>query len=202
MENLEKLAIELFKKKCILFGKFILTSGLESPYYIDLRSAPSHPKLFKLMIKAYHEILKGLNFNIIAGVATAGLPIASVLSYKMGKPLVYVRKEAKEHGTSRIVEGHFRKGMIAVVIDDVTSTGGSILRAVESLRNHGLKVYDAVVLVDREQGAYERLENVNVKLHYTFKVSKLAEILYREGLLSHDKYQKIVEYVRGWNIGV
>lgn len=201
-EELKRLAIGLYRSKCILFGKFKLTSGLESPYYIDLRSVPSHPRLFKLMIKAYINVVTKLKCKVVAGVATAGLPIASVIAYKLGKPLVYVRREAKKHGTGRCVEGHFRRGWRAVVVDDVASTGGSILRAVEALRGQGLEVHDAVVLVDREQGAYERLKSIGVTLHSTFKISELARILYEENLLPQHKFKLIMDYLRGCKGGI
>ncbi len=192
-------AIELYKHGCILFGEFTLTSGLKSPYYIDLRIVPSYPDLFKKTISLYSEMLRDIQYDIIIGIAVSGLPIASALSYANSKPLVYVRKEAKEHGTQRILEGVVRKGDRAVVVDDVATTGGSIIRAIEVAREHSVEVRAAVVLIDREQGARSRLYQHGVELKSIYRVSELLKILYDVGLIEEDRFKQFLDYIGGFN---
>jgi len=196
--SIRKLILDLYSYGCILFGEFKLTSGLTSPYYIDLRVIPSHPKLFRRVIEVYRVNVEKLNPQVIAGIATAGLPLASVLAYEMNLPLVYVRREERTHGTRRVVEGRAERGLNTVIVDDVATTGGSIARAVKELRNIGLKVEYAVVLVDREQGAVENLEKLNVKLKPVIKVSELINTLYEAKVIDEATYNRVTEYIRRW----
>lgn len=198
--SIKELAIKLFRSNCVLFGKFKLTSGLISPYYIDLRKVPSYPNLFKEVIKAYVEQVSKLDPETIAGIATAGLPIASVVAYELNLPLVYVRKEAREHGTGRVVEGVVKEGSKTVVIDDVATTGGSIVTAANELRRLGADVKYAVVLIDREQGAKEELRKLGIELRSVMRVTELIEILHSEGLINERTYEEVINYVRRWGV--
>ena len=196
--NIRDIVLDLYRYGCILFGEFKLTSGLMSPYYIDLRITPSFPELFRKIINIYKNFIEPLKPEVIAGIATAGLPLASVLAYEMGLPLVYVRKEEKKYGTKKLVEGYVRPGSHTIVVDDVATTGGSIARAVRELRNVGLKVDYAIVLIDREQGAKKKLEELNVKLKPIVKVSDLINILYEEKVIDSSIYNRVTEYIERW----
>jgi len=193
----EDLAAELLRRGCILFGEFTLTSGLKSPYYIDLRIAPSHPDLFRAIVDLYRRRIEGLEADVVVGVAVSGLPIASAVAYSMSKPLAYVRGEAKKHGTGRVFEGSVERGWRGVIVDDVATTGSSIERAADAARREGLVVEDAVVLVDREQGASERLAKAGIRLHAIFRVTDVMDVLLKRGLIDRATYDRVVEYVRG-----
>jgi len=196
--DMSKIALALAKHDCVLIGEFKLSSGVTSPYYIDLRTVPSHPKLFDLVTNAYVAVLKSLklDFDRVAGVATAGVPIAALVAYKLKKPFLYVRKEEKAHGTKSLIEGIVNSGDSLLIVDDVATTGGSLQRAVEALRERGAKVEHVVVLVDREQGAGKNLAAKGVKLVSLMTSSKLIEELYLKGIVAKSDYEKVVEYIR------
>jgi orotate phosphoribosyltransferase len=201
----EDIVKRLFKLNAILFGEFTLTSGLKSPYYIDLRVIPSYPDDFIRVCDAYYEILANEvgSFDRIAGVPTAGIPFATMLAYRFRKPLIYVRKEVERgHGRGRIVEGILNVNDRVVMIDDVATTGESLMLTAQSIISMGGRVEDAVVLVDREQGAEAKLMKMGIKLHSLVKISDAARILLDHGLISGELYNKILSYVRGgWLVG-
>ncbi len=166
------LVSELKRIGAVKTGKFVLSSGRESDIYIDLRMVPSYPRVFKLILSSLYQVLYPLSGEIegIIGVATGGLPWASGLALLAGLPLGYVRQERKEHGRGRLVETALSQGSRLIVVDDVATTGGSIERAVMALRSEGYDVRDAVVVVDREEGASERLASIGVRLWSVLKM--------------------------------
>jgi orotate phosphoribosyltransferase len=175
------LADALFRIGALRFGRFTLASGRSSSYYLDLRVLPSDPEAYGLAISAYQTVAKGIgerNFDAIAGVATAGVTASSPLAYMLKKPMLYVRSEEKAHGLGRRVEGAVRPGWRTLVVDDLVTTGGSILSAVEALRGSGCVVKEALVLVDRLEGAKARLASAGVRLNSFIDIKELVEMLF------------------------
>jgi uridine monophosphate synthetase len=162
---LENVADGLLEVGCIKFGTFTLKSGIVSPIYIDLRLLASHPTLLSMVAGAYLPMIKKLDFDCLAAIPYAALPIGTAISLQMGKPMIYHRHEVKEHGTRASIEGSFTEGDIALVIDDLITTGGSILEAIELLTGAGLKVKDIAVLIDRQSIKSETLANAGYRLH-------------------------------------
>jgi orotate phosphoribosyltransferase len=196
--DISKIVLALAKNRCVLTGEFKLSSGATSPYYIDLRTVPSHPELFDLVTDAYVAMVRNLrlDFDRVAGVATAGVPIATLVAHKLKKPFLYVRKEEKAHGTKSLVEGVVNAGESVLIVDDVATTGGSLLRAVDALRERGGKVENVVVLIDREQGAAENLAKEGVRLISLMTSSRLIEELHLKGMVAKGDYERVVEYIR------
>lgn len=192
---------EIFNYGAILFGEFTLTSGLKSPYYIDLRVIPSYPDVFIKVCNAYYEIVKneiGV-FDKIAGVPTAGIPFATMVAYTFKKPLIYVRKEVERgHGRGKLVEGVLNVNDKVVIIDDVATTGESLILTAKSILAHGGIVEDVVVLIDREQGAYENLSKMGLKLHSLIGISDAAKILFEFGHINFEQYNKLLNYIKDY----
>ncbi len=154
-------------------GRFRLKSGRISNYYIDMRILVSSPFLLKEVAKAYVEVLRNLEFDRLAAVPYAALPIVSAISVVGGYPFIYTRKEKKDYGTKKLIEGEYRKGEKVVIIDDVITTGASKLEVIELLEKEGLIVKDVVVFVDREEGGREELEREGYRLWRVFGVSDI-----------------------------
>ncbi len=193
----ETIAINLYKIGAVKFGEFTLSSGKKSPFYIDLRIIPSFPNTFEQIAKAYVEIIrnKRLRVSMIIGIAVGGLPIATLVSYMLRKPMIYVRKP-KHHGTMSTIEGVIRERNNAVLIDDIATTGGSLLQAVEKLRDVRVIVKHAIVFIDREQGANEKLKEVGVELHSYMTITELFSILRAEGKIDQETLKRLQIYLK------
>ncbi len=195
--NLESLILNLFNYKCILFNDFKLSSGITSPYYIDLRIIPSYPEMYETISDAYVNKINELSmdFDKICGIAVSGLPLAALTAYKLKKPFIYARKEKKEYGTKSLIEGVINKDDKILILDDVVTTGGNIINAVNALREINAIVEKAIVLIDREQGGFEKLKEINIELISIIKVSQIFKILFDKNLISKEKYEKILKYI-------
>ena len=195
MEFVKEFATFLYQKGVIKFGDFTLASGKKSSYYVDLRLIPSYPHEFRKMIKYLEKEISqkiGLDkFDSIVSVPTGGLVIASALAIETVKPLVYVRNKPKDYGTSKSVEGKIHEGMKVVMIDDVATTGGSVAKAIKSLKNEKISVADAFVIVNRMEGADEALLELGVKMHSILDILQITEILHRQNLVDQSVLEKI-----------
>jgi len=189
----------LIRTDALKFGNFILTSGKLSPYYIDLRIFPSFPEAFSRVIAMYLAIIKreiGLDrFQRVAGIPVAGLPFASTVAYELRKPLIYVRKEAKLHGRERRVEGVLNPGDHVLLVDDLITTGSSLVQAADAVTSEGGVVKDAVVLIDRMENGGETLLKRGVKLHYLTDIQDIAKTLHRLQIIDSNQYKAILKQV-------
>jgi orotate phosphoribosyltransferase len=192
------LAESLFRIGALRFGKFTLSSGRPSSYYLDLRVVPSYPDAYALELEAFRAVTEEIgkeNFDVVAGVATAGVVISSPLAFLLKKPMIYVRKEEKGHGLDRMVEGAARPRWRALVVDDVITTGGSIIGAVDALRKGGCVVKDAVVLVDRLEGGKANLAAHAVRLSSFLDVRELVGSLHARKMITKRDYEAVMKQV-------
>jgi orotate phosphoribosyltransferase len=173
----ETIAQTLFEIGAVRFGRFVLHSGRVSPIYLDLRLLVSHPEALRQVARAYGEKLEPLAFDRLAATPLAGLPIGTAVALEMDRPLIYPRKQVKGYGTGNEIEGKWQVGETAVVLDDLVTSGDSLLEAITSLKTSGLRVRDAVVLIDREQGGREALQDQGYHLHSVLSLSHLLAIL-------------------------
>ena len=199
MEFMKEFVIFLHQKEIIKFGDFTLASGKSSSYYVDLRLVPSYPREFRMMTKYLENQITediGLdNFESIVSVPTGGLVIASALAIETVKPLIYVRSKPKDYGTSKSVEGKIHEGMKVVMIDDVATTGGSVVNAIKSLNEVNVPVKDAYVIVDRMEGATESLSELGVKMHSILNILQITEILYDQKMINVDVLDKVKKQI-------
>ncbi len=199
MDFVKEFSIFLHENKIIRFGDFTLASGKKSPYYVDLRLVPSYPHQFRKMVKYLQdEIIKdtGLDkFDSLVSVPTGGLVIASALAIEIVKPLIYVRSKPKDYGTSKSIEGKIWEGLKAVMIDDVATTGGSVVNGIKSLTEAKIKVEDAYVIVNRMEGAEEALKEQGVTLHSITNVMQITKSLHEQNLVGDDVLQKVQEQI-------
>jgi len=182
----------------LTFGTFKLASGILSPYYVDLRLIPSNPEAFQRTISMYRSVFEPdliKRTQRLAGVPTAGIAYAAVVALNLSKPLLYVRKEPKEHGREKRIEGLLQPGDKVVVLDDVATTGKNLLDAAEVIRGEGGTVEDAVVLLDRQQGATANLRKNGLKLHAFTTMRHIAERLRKLGTIDEGQYQEILAQI-------
>ncbi len=127
---------------------FTWASGLKSPIYCDNRKTLSYPKIRTYIRQHFVEVINEhfVKPDVIAGVATGGIAIGALVAQEMGLPFVYVRSEAKKHGLTNMIEGEIEKGQSVVVIEDLISTGGSSIKAIEALREKGCVVKGMVAI--------------------------------------------------------
>jgi orotate phosphoribosyltransferase len=185
----------LLKSNSLKFGVFTLASGKQSAYYIDLRVLPSFPGYFRLGISALKDIVaeKVGRFDILASVPTSGLVFGSALAYEMNKPFIYVRKEPKNYGTNKMIEGFLEPGSKVIIVDDVATTGTSVSSAVEIMRANGGIVEDVVALVDRHEGAEDKLKKMGVKLSAVIGINDIVNALYKAGLIDENALESVLE---------
>ncbi|MEM3030803.1 MAG: orotate phosphoribosyltransferase [Candidatus Micrarchaeia archaeon] len=193
----EELIFELHKIGCIKFGEFRLKSGMVSPIYIDLRILASHPRVLRLVARELAGLVAKLEFDKIAAVPYAALPIGTALSLETDKPMIYARREAKSYGTAQLIEGVWSRGETIIVVDDLITTGESKFEVIRPLENAGLEVRDVVVVIDREQGGAEALERGGYRLHALLKLSGVLDVLEKNGKITGEQKDKVLNYIKG-----
>ena len=159
----------LIQYKDVEFGDFTLASGVKSKYYIDVKTAIMQPALLGEIAK---EVAERYTFDAVAGVAVGGVPLAVAVSLASGKPCAVIRAAAKDHGKSQMVIGDVA-GKHVLLIEDVTTSGGSSKYGIDELRKAGAIVDSVVVVVDRDSGAEALLAAEGVTLHPLVRASEL-----------------------------
>ncbi len=163
------------KMSSFLTGQFKLRSGKISSFYWDKYRFESDPKLLSAITQSMAKLLPA-TFDKLAGMELGGIPLATALSLTTGKPCLFVRKVAKDYGTCNLVEGGFKVGEIAVVIEDIITTAGQVATSIEQMRKLGLIIKDVLCVIDREQGGKEKLKEIGCSLTALFQMSELEKL--------------------------
>ena len=162
-------------KECgaIQFGRFVLTSGAVSDYYIDIKKASTNPKILKELAKAMVEYTEG--YDILAGMELGAVPLVVALSLETDIPYVIVRKEKREHGTSKQIEGGEVKGKKVLIVEDVTTSGSSVVKTIKIIRENKGIVDEVIAVVDREGGAEQKLQTADASFIPLLSISDILK---------------------------
>ncbi|MDP0488311.1 MAG: orotate phosphoribosyltransferase [Fusobacterium sp. JB021] len=156
---------------------FTFVSGIKSPIYCDNRKMIGYPEERKIVIDGFIDILKDKDFDIVAGTATAGIPWAGFIAERLNVPMAYIRSAKKDHGAGQQIEGASFEGKRVIVIEDLISTGGSSIKAVQAAREAGAKEVEVVAIFSYEfPKAIENFKNANVKLENISNFTTLIEL--------------------------
>ncbi|MBB4806371.1 uridine monophosphate synthetase [Chryseobacterium defluvii] len=200
MESKKEFFLECYKLGIIKFGRFTLKSGIESPFYVDLRPLASDPKILKNLANYLLEMLPLDNFDLICGVPYAALPMATAMSLESYIPLIIKRKEAKSYGTKKMIEGIYQKGQNCLLVEDVITSGKSLVETIAEIEHEDIKVSDIVVVLDREQGGKQLLESKGYRVHTLFNISEVCDILQENGELTDEEVKRIHDFLQGNHI--
>jgi len=195
---LEATIVKLHEISGIKFGEFKLKGGIMSPVYFDLRVIVSKPKLLnqvsQLLWQCNPDSSKS---DILCGVPYTALPLATLMSVEHDVPSIIRRKEIKQYGTKKIIEGDFQPGQKCLIVEDVITSGSSVLETAAILRDHGLVVEDVVVFLDRQQGGKENLENNGIRVHSVTNVENMMAVLAKAGKVSQQETKTVLDFVKG-----
>jgi len=192
----EDLILFLFDRNAIKIGDFTLSSGKKSHFYLDLRILQSYPLYFRKTISLLKDLIHSQigfeSFDYICSVPTSGTIFGSALSYELFKPHIYLRKDLKSYGTQKKIEGALEPNSKILFVDDVITTGQSILTAVESLSNNSV-VSGVVVLIDRQQGSQNLFDQFTLKIKSAITIHRIIDILNDNARINKNEYDRIKE---------
>lgn len=196
--NIKNLILELYRIHAIRFGTFTLKSGILSPIYLDLRVIVSYPILLRTVAEKIWEKTPKVShrFDVLCGVPYTALPIATCISLDHNIPMVMQRKESKTYGTKKIIEGSFSKNQFCLIIEDLITSGSSILETTHALKKVEMNICDAIVLIDREQGGKKFLENQGITLHSVFTISKLLYTLHEYQIIDQATVDNVLHFIQ------
>ncbi|CAF1388666.1 unnamed protein product [Rotaria magnacalcarata] len=197
MDDLANLVLQLYDIEAFKFGSFKLKTGLQSPIYIDLRVIISYPDILRSVAVHMNEILKRSNvsFDSICGVPYTALPIASIICADYNRPMLIRRKEVKNYGTKKLIEGKFQTNDRCIIIEDIVTSGSSVIETADSLRAEGLQITDAIVFFDREQNGENNLQKRNIRLHRVLKISEVLGYLVQHGKITEEISESVKEFI-------
>ncbi|KAH8295416.1 hypothetical protein KR018_010950 [Drosophila ironensis] len=196
-DKLRALALKLFEINAFKFGDFKMKVGINSPVYFDLRVIVSYPDVMQTVSDLLVDYIKEkeLNARHVCGVPYTALPLATIVSVQQATPMLVRRKEAKAYGTKKLIEGIFNAGDTCLIVEDVVTSGSSILDTVRDLQSEGIVVTDAVVVVNREQGGVANIAKHGVRMHSLFTLSFLLNTLHEAGRIEKSTVEAVAKYI-------
>ncbi|MDO8610591.1 MAG: orotate phosphoribosyltransferase [bacterium] len=201
-KNKERMILDFHEVGIIDFGKFKLKSGLISPYYIDLRLLVTFPHLLELVSDVLWEKIRMKPFDLIVGIPYAALPISTAISLRFNRPLILLRKEKKDHGKGKLIEGIFHKGQHVVIIDDVISDGASKFETIIPIEKEELIVSQVVVVLDRGQGGPQTLMKKGYHCIAITNMDEVLEVLYKHGRITYEQLMECQKFIVKTSINI
>lgn len=198
--QIRTIILQLYDMGGVRFGQFPLKSKIISPIYIDLRLTISNPSLLIAIAETLRNCIPQCSYDLLCGVPWAAVPLATTISIKHNIPLLLVRKEKKQYGTAKQLEGIYTKGQRCLLVEDVITSGASILETAASLEEHGVIVQDAVVFVDREQGGRRNLLKKKIQLHSIVSLTSIVNILLEEKKIDQPIADSILAFIRSHSL--
>ncbi len=204
-KRIAELLVNIGAVKLSIDPQFTWTSGIKSPIYCDNRMLYSHPDARDFVVKAFLERIRALHVppDVIAGTAIAAIGWGAIVASFMHLPFVYVRKKAKEHGAQKLIEGDLFPGKHIVLIEDLISTGGSSVAAVEVLREEGKATVSDVVAIFSYGllASSERAAQFGVKFHTLSTFKDLMDVAVEQGRLTNEEVSMAADFTKdpaGW----
>lgn len=192
MRHVAKILIQSEVVRVDFEQMFKWTSGIQSPIYCDCRELMSLPDERTDIVNSFLEIIRNMPYkpDAVAGTATAGIPWASFLAQELGVPLLYVRSKPKGHGRGKMVEGRLEKGKRVLVIEDAISTGGSVQKSVQALRDElNAEVTDVMSIFTWDTKlSHNTMQKTNVNLHSLTLFSEIVETLHAQNKVSDKEF--------------
>lgn len=177
----------------------VFTSGLEAPVYVDNRKLPFWPNEWHAVIDAFRQKIteEAIEFDVIAGIETAGIPHSSAFAYVLQKPSVFVRKKAKEHGTKKKVEGGNVSGKKVVLVEDLVTTGASSLSGVQALRDEGARISECLIIVTYGfPESKKAFQEAKVNLHALTSFPIILQEAQQLGKISSTEKQAVEQWLQ------
>ncbi|XP_064075003.1 uridine 5'-monophosphate synthase-like [Vanessa tameamea] len=199
---LKELAVQLFDVGAVRLGDIEAKVGRRTPIYFDLRVVVSHPKIMMAIAQHLQILASEIDHDILCGVPYAALPFAAVMSVNTNTPMIMKRKETKLYATKKILEGVFEQNQKCLVVEDVVTSGGSLLETVHTLRKERLSVTDAVIVLEREQGGASVLKANGVDVKSIFTMSELVKILRDAGRISDETVEIVSDHIKECQFGM
>ena len=169
------IAKRLFELGALKEGDFTFKSGIKSSSYLDVRVAFHVPSLMVEIAKGYANLIRSIEYEHICPVPYGAVPLATTLAILVNKSLIMPRSTPKDHGLCKMIEGIYKPGDRWILVEDVITTGASILETIEKVEKEGLKVAAITVLVDREQGGMQKIKDKGYNIQSVLKVSDFNE---------------------------
>ena len=191
MQQKRELIEQLYQCGAIKLETTRTKNGQLSPIYFDVRSVISYPATFRLLVQMVQTIISDLNVDVICAVPYGAVPLATASALYGNYPMIMQRKQAKTYGTQRIIEGMFHPGASCLVIEDVITTGSSILETIGILEHEDLTIHDVIVVIDREQGGVAHVQRQGYTVHAVCTLSEVITTLLDAGLITCEQYDTV-----------
>lgn len=195
---MDNIILDLYQKECIKIGSFKLKNGSTSPIYIDLKNLISYPYLLNQISELLYEKIKNVEVDNICAIPYGGIPITSIISSKYNIPMLFLRKELKKYGTNKLIEGIFKKDAKIILIEDVITTGSSLITNINLLKQKNVTIENIFVICDRRD--YHNKNTLNeYNIHSIFTIYNILDCLLKNEKIDFSIYSNIKHFLHNQN---